>query len=67
MSSSAFLPSLCRIHSYACVYQQIFQFQGLYQVRVPIETNYKGIKMDHKCNSENQMNLTVPYEEEHTK
>jgi hypothetical protein len=44
MCSPAFLPSLSRIHSYACIYQKIFQLKGLYQVRVPVETNYKITK-----------------------
>lgn len=44
MSSSAFLPSLSWMHSYTCIYQQIFQLYGLYQVRIPVETNYRWQK-----------------------
>jgi hypothetical protein len=39
MSPSAFLPSLCWIHSYAGIYQQILQLYGFYQVWIPAETN----------------------------
>jgi hypothetical protein len=45
MSSSAFLSSLRWMHSYACIYQQIFQLNGLYQVRIPVKTSHsKGSK-----------------------
>lgn len=39
MCSSAFLPSLSRVHCYAGIYQKVLQFYGFYQVGVPVQRN----------------------------